>query len=263
MSLKPCILVVACSLWAWGPAQTYVGAGGALRTIKNPAPPAPVKPDPTAALRRSIAAYERAAGELSSAQSARRWLALVDRCKPTHPAWGPPEGILEDSVLQAVMSALPAPPVWPTLDALVRMRVSTGKPAPRDLALLAMVETLEGRRDGAWRHLSMISGLAPQQQGQITALFVDLGLVSERKEWIEIAYRKQAKDLSRESHGGGGSKAMELPDLSALLGPNRARTLLADVFHILDGEVVVHGSDSFKRLASETALAEVVALKRP
>ena len=263
--VRPFVLALIGCLVATGHAQSYLGAEGALKAIKSRSAVAPKRPDPAVGLRRAIDAYKHRARGLSPVQSAQQWLALASPTAPSEAIWalerrrsGP-----GDSSFAKVMSALPSPAVWPELERQLRGRVSGSKRAAKDLALLALVETLRGERTQARAHLDQLKTLSLEQQVLRSHVLVDLAMIGEDKDQIADAYRKQAITLSLPTEASSSDRTMELPDLAVMLGPNRARVLLGDIFRTFNGEVVINGGASFKKMAREKALVEVAKLKHP
>ncbi|HTQ10583.1 MAG TPA: hypothetical protein VMI31_10965, partial [Fimbriimonadaceae bacterium] len=241
--------------------QGYVGADGALKMIAAPERPKPLKAvDPAGAFWRTVGAYIRSQTKLSSKVSAARWIALAERCPSAEAIWELDDS--SESLFPEVIAALPGPSVWPEIERQLKEQVDK-KPEARDVALLALAETLGGKSDAAWNLVGGIKGLGPEQAVLLTYVEVALALREGNKDRIEQAYRREADAYSGRTQPIGGDKIMNLPDLSVILGPSRARSLLADIFRTFDGEVNIERGDAFKKMAREVALAGAAKLKHP
>lgn len=262
MVLRPAMLVCAACAAGISFAQTYRGAEAALKAMQDQ--PASVKPEiePTEQLWQAARTYARTAPHLSPEQAARRWLALADRCPQSSAIWELNNS--GENAFSIVIRALPRPSVWPELKRLIQDRLSKSPGTARDWAMLAMVETLLGERGSSWDHLSRIEGgLSLEQQCLLEKVRVKLALRSGDQDRIEGAYRSQALAMSKPTQPIGGDKAIELPDLPTLLGPERALKLLKQLLLSFDGELVIERPGAFRKSAIQTALAEVANLKHP
>jgi tetratricopeptide (TPR) repeat protein len=252
-SLAFCLLVLC-------PAQQhYVGAEGALKAI-NVKPAAQPPSYPQWEFQRSIDAYQRAAPRLVPIESARRWLSLAEKTTLASDTetLTLPQGASLDFELLEVMRTLPSPRVWPAIEAILAKR--TG---PWDRAMLGMFQALLGDRGAAKKQLELVTKLSPARQALLAYIRVDLTWLDENKAGFEEAFLKLADSISAAEHQAAAGQFLELPNLEARLGTDRARALLRTLVRKFDGELVLPQGATYGNLAREIALAEADHMKHP
>jgi tetratricopeptide (TPR) repeat protein len=177
--------------------------------------------------------------------------------------WPSPNGASPNPAFIDALSALPSPAAWAQMEIVLRGRLSNNKRSTKDRALLAMVEWLRGGRNQASIELSSIDRPTAEMSVLRAKIQLDGAFLDERPDSIEPALRKLIGALNAEPQRPGLEQSIELPDLDRLIGPARARKLLAEIFLTFDGEIVVKRADPFALSARRLALDMAAKLKHP
>lgn len=244
-------------------AADYRGAAAVLQPFTSPT--AAEGPAAALLLGRDLAAFRKTAGSLPPEEAARGWLALAERyAKP-----GVPNVPFNGRQLEfsQVLACLPPPASWESLSLLILNK----HPANQ--------KTTAGT---TWRFIAhLLAGDTAAQTADAVVLETQLARAKPGLRAVFTPYLAQLADLvARQSNDpkrilraaelhlaqqnpNQPEQNFELPDLVTLIGPSRAEAFVRRALLTCRGEISVPVGDATRRLARNTAVELVAALKAP
>lgn len=239
MKLKgPVLFLVGSSVtFAFGQ-QSYQGADRALAEIYR-------APEPKPAATLNLALPPKAP------TTAKKWLADFDGAR------------FSQFPGDFKVPTLPPVATWPELERLAKARIKQGPNQARDICTLAFIQTLLGQRAQAWATLTRLKSIDRGELPFVAKVQVDLALLEGRKEWIESAYRKAIAAPHPESGNPMANEDLDLSRALTILPTESARQLLKEILRSYDGDIALKCGPTYRKLARDTALSNIGALKHP
>jgi hypothetical protein len=202
--------VTASTLGVSQGAHGYTGPGSILSW---PAPKAAAA-NPEVRFELDLQNYSDRASSLPPAQAAKEWLALARRGLAIADSQTDP---VTPDPFQPLIDALPPPAVWPLIE---RHLTARGKPKGRNLAMVLMMQILQGKNREALATFGALRNESGPQRG-IDLVRLDLAVRDRNLTELEALYTAKSKNPSQP-----GFLWQTLPDLVPLMGKERATRII-------------------------------------
>jgi len=240
--------------------------GSSSKTNQEPA-------SPSSQLRADFKAFGQRSATLAPAEAAKQWLALADRFNQL--AEETPVNYYgqarEDRPLEAqdLLEALPSPAAWAELAKAIESRPpGEGAQALHELGLRLLAHTLTGdaakRRDDVTA-LEVLAAKAKSNQAYFyNSLFEELSrsIVAQQDNPDAVLQTLESKLAAQQSQEGYQSD-LQIPDLVALVGPEKAEAFLRRALVKSKSPLQIGEATATAALAQKLALQLVKELKTP
>ncbi len=228
------------------------------------------KVSPATQMKEDLKAFARTSTNLPPAQAATQWLVLFDRLyslKEQPSGSGYRQGAIPR--VQDLLGCLPPPAGWPELARMAEARQADESTAVlRNLALRMVVHTLNGDVAKRQADLKAVEALAAKIKGNqsyvFSAFFDELGrAMMETLENPELLLQMLERKVSESQSSERSSSNLEIPDLVALVGPEKAEAFLRKALTRGAVPLSVEAGAATAALAQKLALELVDQLKVP